>query len=410
MFQEATFIWFDIFSRRQHKAAQPGSAALVAATSELVAATRSVAVVLHPFDAPLSLRRAWCDARCRPLLAIVCTHSAPHCFCRCFFELYCCMRNGGKLHVALTPGESDRIAEQSEAGAGAAADLAAFHGMLSMFDMRSAACTVKEDQVSGCRRMSLSAAPLRPDVAVACGTLVMTHALQAAIFQELENDPGIEHVDRMVKQGLVAWLESQQQEPAAHAEEEMASARAEASALYAAAKKHHDSNLFSEGEQLARRAVDARERVLGAANIETLAAKLLLASLLKKQKRLDEAKSLYEEVLAAARQELGSDHEETLGCMNNLAVLLKQQGKLDDARALYEEALGFKRAKLGAQHASTLTSMGNLAGLLKAQGKFEEARVLYEESLRGRRSALGPLHPDTLTDIWNFALFLNKVV
>lgn len=239
--------------------------------------------------------------------------------------------------------------------------------------------------------------------------MLVTCALQASIFQELEKDAGLDKIDGMVRHGLVAWLESQQQEPAERAEEDMARQLAEASALYAAAKKHHDSNSFLEGEQLVRRAVEARSRVLGAANIKTLAAKLLLASLLKKQKQMDEAKSLYEEVLAAARLELGSDHEETLAIMNNLAVLLKQQGKLDDARALYEEALGFKRVKLGAQHASTLTSMGNLAGLLKAQGKFEDARALYEESLRGRRSVLGPLHLDTLTDIWNFALFLNKV-
>jgi tetratricopeptide (TPR) repeat protein len=211
-----------------------------------------------------------------------------------------------------------------------------------------------------------------------------------------------------VKQGLAAWLVSQQQ-GSSPAEEELAHALAEACALFAAAKKHHDGNMFPEGEQQVRRAVELRTRVLGAENSETLAANLLLASLLKKQKKMDEAKIVYEEALAAARRVLGDDSEDTLACMNNLAVLLKQQGKLDDARALYEEALKFKRSKLGAHHASTLTSMSNLAGLLKAQGKLDEARVLYEESLQGHRSTLGSLHPGTLTDIWNFALFLNKV-
>ena len=69
--QEAIFIWFDIFSCSQHKADHPGSAALVAHTSEVVAAARSVAVVLHPFDAPLALQRAWCVARPSPLIAVV---------------------------------------------------------------------------------------------------------------------------------------------------------------------------------------------------------------------------------------------------------------------------------------------------------------------------------------------------
>jgi tetratricopeptide (TPR) repeat protein len=134
-----------------------------------------------------------------------------------------------------------------------------------------------------------------------------------------------------VKQGLAAWLVSQQQ-GSSPAEEELAHALAEACALFAAAKKHHDSSMFPEGEQQVRRAVELRTRVLGAENSETLAANLLLASLLKKQKKMDEAKIVYEEALAAARRVLGDDSEDTLACMNNLAVLLKQQGKLDDAK------------------------------------------------------------------------------
>ncbi len=321
------------------------------------------------------------------------------------------MQSGGKLHVALTPSESDRFVERSEADVGASAEFTAFNAMLSTVDTKSASCTLQEDQVSAHSSNVLARARLGCDKR-ACGAgggIAVTRALQAAIFRVLEQDAGIEKIDEVVKQGLVSWLSSQQQQPESHEEDVQAKELAEACALYAAAKKHQDDNMFSQGEQLARRAAELRTHVLGAANIETLAANLLLASLLKKQKKMDKAQQLYEEALATARQILGNDHEETLACMNNLAVLLKQQGKLDDARALYEEALGFKRSKLGAHHASTLTSISNLAGLLKAQGKLQEARLLYEESLQGHRSTLGPLHAGTLTGIWNFALFLNKV-
>jgi tetratricopeptide (TPR) repeat protein len=240
---------------------------------------------------------------------------------------------------------------------------------------------------------------------------MMFHALQDYITEVLEKDTGSEQIDNVVRQALVAWLALQRLEPSSEADLSVLEAQeiAEASSVFALAKNFHDSNLFSEGEQHARHALELRTRLLGSENIDTKSAKLLLASLLKKQKKLDEAIPLYEELLAANRQSLGDQHEETLACMNNLAVLLKQKGKLDDAQALYEEALRIKRNKLGQNHTSTLTSMSNLAGLLKAQGKLHEARVLYEESLEGHKSALGPQHPDTLTDMWNFALFLNKV-
>jgi tetratricopeptide (TPR) repeat protein len=302
------------------------------------------------------------------------------------------------LTVTLTPAERDRFAEQS--------DVAAFSAMLSRIDTRSASCTLQDEQVSQCCRVTV----LGPFSAVGRSGVACDDCAQAAIMQVLEREVGIDKTDDMVRQALVVWLESQQLERMSPVQAEFEPPEvAEASASFAEAKSLHDRNLLLEAEQPARRAVELRARALGADSGETWAAKLLLASLLKKQTKLDEAKPLYEEVLAAARQVLGNDHEETLACMNNLAVLLKQQGKLDDARALYEEALQYKRSKFGVHHASTLTSMSNLAGLLKAQGRLEEARVLYEESLLGHRTTLGPLHPNTLTDIWNFALFLSKV-
>ncbi len=64
-------------------------------------------------------------------------------------ELCSCVRSGGRLHVALTPSESDRFAEHSESDAGAAADVAAaFSSMLSRVDTRGAVCTLPQDQVT----------------------------------------------------------------------------------------------------------------------------------------------------------------------------------------------------------------------------------------------------------------------
>jgi hypothetical protein len=60
--QVAGFIWFDVFSYRQHDIPQDTSAPTCAITlmSEVVAKTGSLALMLHPFDNPLSLKRAWC--------------------------------------------------------------------------------------------------------------------------------------------------------------------------------------------------------------------------------------------------------------------------------------------------------------------------------------------------------------
>ena len=161
-FQETTFIWFDIFSCRQHATSQQCSSALLARFSEIVAKTGNMAVVLHPFDKPLALKRAWCVlARLlfdHSLLSTFSEHLAPlprsppfdsDFVRRCIFELYSCLQSGGKLHVALTPSESDRFVECSEADVGASAEYTAFNAMLSTVDTKSTSCTLQEDQVRG---------------------------------------------------------------------------------------------------------------------------------------------------------------------------------------------------------------------------------------------------------------------
>jgi hypothetical protein len=60
--QAAAFIWIDVFCHRQHDVPQDSSAptSVVARMSEVISKTGSLALMLHPFDDPLSLKRAWC--------------------------------------------------------------------------------------------------------------------------------------------------------------------------------------------------------------------------------------------------------------------------------------------------------------------------------------------------------------
>jgi hypothetical protein len=58
--QETVFIWFDVFSCRQHVSPLQSSASLIEGFADVVKKAGSVAVVLHPFDDPLALKRMWC--------------------------------------------------------------------------------------------------------------------------------------------------------------------------------------------------------------------------------------------------------------------------------------------------------------------------------------------------------------
>ena len=75
---------------------------------------------------------------------------------------------------------------------------------------------------------------------------------------------------------------------------------------------------------------------------------------------------------------LGEEHPDTLRSKDNLATTLKAQGDLADARELEEEVLAASRGLLGEEHPDTLTSKNNLAATLWAQGDLAGARELQE--------------------------------
>ena len=81
--------------------------------------------------------------------------------------------------------------------------------------------------------------------------------------------------------------------------------------------------------------------------------------------------------------------------MSSLASVLKAEGNLDEARPLYEEALAGMREMCGDKHPNTLISVNNLGSLLKAQGKVDEAESAFIEAVDGFQEVHGKDHPHT---------------
>jgi tetratricopeptide (TPR) repeat protein len=124
-------------------------------------------------------------------------------------------------------------------------------------------------------------------------------------------------------------------------------------------------------------------------NESMLDAILLLGNLYKSQGKLAEAEKMYERALQGKEKALGAEHTSTLDTVNNLGGLYSSQGKLAEAEKMYERALQGKEKALGAEHTSTLGTVNNLGGLYADQGKLAEAEKMYERALQGYEKALG---------------------
>ncbi|KAK3333869.1 hypothetical protein B0T19DRAFT_139514 [Cercophora scortea] len=168
-----------------------------------------------------------------------------------------------------------------------------------------------------------------------------------------------------------------------------------------------DQGKYEEAEQMNRRALNGKEKVLGPEHPSTLASVSNLALVLRGQGKYEEAEQINRRALGGSEKVLGLEHPETLASVNNLALVLQDQGKYEEAEQMNRRALGGYEKVLGLEHPSTLTSVNNLASVLQDQGKYEEAEQINRRALNSKEKVLGPEHPSTLASVSNLALVLR---
>jgi hypothetical protein len=144
--------------------------------------------------------------------------------------------------------------------------------------------------------------------------------------------------------------------------------------------------LPAEADEPERDVIDAArrlaevERVFGAADAHTFAARRSLAGAYWGTGQLEQATLMYESIAADCEQALGLSDQETLNCRTDLAAAYEMDGRLDEAIVLYARTLAIREQVLGAQHPDTISSRSSLA----------VAYSVRDNLARGRRSDDAP--------------------
>ena len=81
----------------------------------------------------------------------------------------------------------------------------------------------------------------------------------------------------------------------------------------------------------------------------------------------------FKRALEARERVLGSEHPDTLVSVNDLAVLYQTEKRYAEAEPLFKRALEARERVLGAENPTTLQSVSNLASLYDAEGRSGEA-------------------------------------
>ena len=119
--------------------------------------------------------------------------------------------------------------------------------------------------------------------------------------------------------------------------------------------------------------------------------------------RVDEAITLFEQVLTDSTPFDSTDHPNTVITRNNLATAYLEAGRVDEAIALLEQGLTNIIRIHGQGHPKTLNPRNNLAYAYQEAGRLTEAITLYEQTLTDAIRIHGQGHPKTQTTRNNLA-------
>jgi CHAT domain-containing protein/lipopolysaccharide biosynthesis regulator YciM len=149
---------------------------------------------------------------------------------------------------------------------------------------------------------------------------------------------------------------------------------------------------YDEALPPAERALEIRERLLGAESLDVAATLDGLGKIYTGRGEYIKAEPLFNRALEIREKVLGKDHPTTADSFNFLAELYIEQGKYAEAESFNRRALEIREKVLGKDHPDTANSFYYLAFIYQMQGKYGEAEPLQRHALDILEKTLGKDH------------------
>jgi tetratricopeptide (TPR) repeat protein len=135
---------------------------------------------------------------------------------------------------------------------------------------------------------------------------------------------------------------------------------------------------------------------------------LNLATAYKLERRWDEAEDLFRKSLAVRERLLGPTDRDIAMALNNLGVLLLERNRSAEAQPLLERAVAIWEGSLGPSHPQVAAGLHNLATVFMALDRVGSAQACFEQAIHVAETTLPADHPNLAAYRLGYATFLAK--
>jgi eukaryotic-like serine/threonine-protein kinase len=169
------------------------------------------------------------------------------------------------------------------------------------------------------------------------------------------------------------------------------------------ATTYQNLGLYSRAHELAKFALEVRQKYLGPDNRSTLESTAQLGWILDREGQFADAEKLEREALAREGRSLPPDDPLTLDTMVDLAQIMEDQGNYAEEEKLTREVIRIGTPRLGPDSPQISSAVSHLGNALFFEARYAEAEVEYRHDLELSRRIRGSDDPETLSDIQNLA-------
>ena len=134
-----------------------------------------------------------------------------------------------------------------------------------------------------------------------------------------------------------------------------------------------------------------------------------LATLYKEMGNLQQAETIFRQVLEYAQRLTGVESPQTASAQVALGAFYWEVGRLQEAERLFEEALRKHEKIFGPEHAHVAVSLNNLAQVYQRTKRLKQAEPIMRRALAVLEKVYGHSHPEVAFSVSNLGILLDEL-